>query len=196
MPTKNKQKNKKTLIYLGIGGIVLYLMLRPKISSADPGTDPGESDPGGSTGLPLPNLPRGLSNNNPHNIKLTNIKWSGKVPNNRNTDGVFEQFFVLSDGYRASVVNLLAYKNLGYNTLRKIINHWAPYDGGNYLNFVSNQSGIAPDEVLINKFYNSASSVWNVLEPMAVFENGGSYTNQVEQSYNAFQTGFNKALNE
>jgi len=193
MSKKNKKKDNKTLIYLGIGGLVLYLMLRPKTSSADPGeTDPGETDPGG-TGLPLPNLPRGLSNNNPHNIKLTNINWVGKVPNNINTDGTFEQFFDLSDGFRASVVNINAYKNLGYNTLRKIIQHWAPYDGGNYLNFVSNQSGFAPDEVLIPKFYNTASSMWKVLQPMAVFENGGSYQTQVDQSWSAFEKGFNKA---
>jgi len=194
MTRKEKKKLKKYLPVLLLvgGGAVAYAISRSRSTNQDEGgEDPGGEDPGAQDhGLPLANLPRGLSNNNPLNIKLTSISWLGKVPKNQNTDGTFEQFFELSNGYKATITNLLAYKNLGYNTLRKIIEHWAPYDAGNYLTYVSTQSGLAPDEILTDNVYNKAKNLWGIVRPMAIFENGVGYTAQVESTWDSFLKGF------
>ena len=49
---------------------------------------------------------RNIKNYNPLNIILTDINWKGKIPNNKNTDGTFEQFKTLSEGTRAGVLNV------------------------------------------------------------------------------------------
>ncbi len=75
----------------------------------------------------LNNYVRGLRNNNPGNIKLTNIQWKGKIPNELNTDGTFEQFINYEYGVRALIVNIRTYYNkYGLNTIEKIITKYAP----------------------------------------------------------------------
>jgi len=75
----------------------------------------------------LNNYVRGLRNNNPGNIKLTKIPWKGKIPNELNTDGTFEQFISYEYGVRALIVNIKTYYNkYGLNTVEKIITKYAP----------------------------------------------------------------------
>ena len=70
---------------------------------------------------------RGMRNNNPGNIKISPTNWKGKVPAHLNTDGIFEQFYTIDDGIRASLVNLTTYYNrYQLRTIRGIISRWAP----------------------------------------------------------------------
>lgn len=75
---------------------------------------------------------RGLRNNNPGNIRISNVKWEGKVPREKNTDGSFEQFCAPEFGIRALVMNAKNYQ-VKYNlwTPRAMIWKWAPPNENN-----------------------------------------------------------------
>lgn len=91
---------------------------------------------------------RGLRNNNPGNLRLTGINWQGKVPNDQNTDGEFEQFYNAEDGVRAMARDLLTGYRRGENTIRKIINQYAPNTENNttaYIQSVVSQTGVPAD---------------------------------------------------
>lgn len=121
---------------------------------------------------------RGLRNNNPGNIRLTNIPWDGKVPRAQNTDGQFEQFYNAEDGIRALARNLLTYYNQGRTTLAEIINRWAPPVGrdndGNeytqntsaYVRSVSDKTGIDPNVTF------PTGKIDSLVKAIIVHENG------------------------
>lgn len=93
---------------------------------------------------------RGLRNNNPGNIRISRSDWDGKVPADLNTDGAFEQFYNSEDGIRALARVLLTYYNRGTNTIRKMINVYAPpieNDSDAYVNSVSVSTGVDADRV-------------------------------------------------
>jgi hypothetical protein len=100
--------------------------------------------------LNVKGLPRGLRNNNPGNLRVSNIKWQGKIPVVQNTDKAFEQFTSMHFGLRAmatDIINDISRKNL--NTLRKLVNVYAPpteNDTTNYINTVSRALKIGPDQ--------------------------------------------------
>ena len=72
-------------------------------------------------------MTRGLRNKNPFNIKLDfHNNWKGKVPEDKNTDFVFEQFVSLDYGIRAGILLLHNYINSGCITIEDIINRFAP----------------------------------------------------------------------
>jgi len=88
---------------------------------------------------------RGLRNSNPGNLRLTSIPWEGKVPNDENTDGEFEQFYNAEDGIRAMARNLLTYYGRGLDTIQKIITRYAPSNENNtgaYIRSVEKFTGI------------------------------------------------------
>jgi hypothetical protein len=92
-------------------------------------------------------LPRGLRNNNPFNIRKSNIKWAGKVVG---TDSAFETFSTMEAGLRAGMTNMRThYTKYGDTTLRKLINRHAPASDGNnvsaYVAAVSAATGLGPD---------------------------------------------------
>lgn len=96
-------------------------------------------------------LPRGIRNNNPGNIVISNNSWQGKIAVAQNTDGHFEQFTELYYGLRALAKLLVNKVNDGQNTIRKILVSYAPSfenDTSGYINYVSTKSGINPDEPL------------------------------------------------
>lgn len=115
-------------------------------------------------------LPRGIRNNNPLNIKIGN-DWQGEVE--RNTDGVFEQFTEAKYGYRAAMIILRKYiTKYQRDTIRKIVNSWAP-DGEpyqtNYIKSVSARMQLDPDTKL--DFYNR-DHMLKLVHAMACVENG------------------------
>ena len=73
-------------------------------------------------------ISRGLRNNNPLNIRKSTAKWQGEVAQiNGVADAAFCQFVDIKHGYRAALKLLYSYQsNHGCNTIRKIINRWAP----------------------------------------------------------------------
>lgn len=94
------------------------------------------------------NLPRGIRNNNPLNIRKGN-NWKGEVTNS--TDGAFEQFVSMQWGIRAGFKILKNYMT-GYGgrvkaltNIHDIIHRWAPPSENNcraYIDSVCRFSGL------------------------------------------------------
>jgi len=77
-------------------------------------------------------LVRNLRNHNPGNIRISDNAWEGKVPENQNTDGTFEQFQDYNSqpadywGIRALGINALALYQGGATTLDAFGEAWVP----------------------------------------------------------------------
>lgn len=70
-------------------------------------------------------LPRGLRNCNPGNIRITKDKWQGL--REKQTDEQFFQFTEMKWGYRALIRTLQNYRRIhGCKTIADFINRWAP----------------------------------------------------------------------
>lgn len=115
-------------------------------------------------------LPRGIRNNNPLNIRIGNV-WLGEV--SEPTDPDFEQFVSMEYGLRAAFVLLRRYiRHYKRTTIAQIISAWAPRNENNttlYIDKVVQLSGIAPDTQL--KF-EDAESMFKLVSAMAYVENG------------------------
>ena len=94
--------------------------------------------------------PRGIRNNNPGNIIRSGISWTGEKASIDETH--FEVFDTPEHGIQALCKLLLSYQERhGLNTVRGIINRWAPpveNDTGAYVAAVASAIGIAADEPL------------------------------------------------
>ena len=91
---------------------------------------------------------RGFRNNNPGNIRLGQ-PWQGMAATQ--TDPSFVQFVAPQWGIRAMAKILLHYQAEGFNTVRQIINHWAPpneNDTESYVNDVSALCQTTPDSAI------------------------------------------------
>lgn len=94
---------------------------------------------------------RGVRNNNPGNLRLSNDNWVGL--SEKQTDGSFFQFDKPEHGIRALTRVLINYQNKhGLNTVREIISRYAPPNENNtesYINAVAKFVGVAPDDYII-----------------------------------------------
>lgn len=134
-------------------------------------------------------LPRGLRNNNPLNLRISNNPWLGKVKNN--TDGAFEQFTTIEYGYRAAFRNIRTIVQRrsaqdNTTTVRQLIHVWAPGSDGNneaaYCQSVQKHSSINPDELVIIK---NKEFMCKLVYGMAVTENGQAVSRaQIDSAYN------------
>lgn len=93
-------------------------------------------------------IPRGLRNNNPLNIrKSLDIFQGEKIPS---ADKNFKQFQTTAYGYRAAFKIVMNYYRIySLKTIRQIIGRWAPENENNtesYISLVSSYSGVSPDE--------------------------------------------------
>lgn len=116
------------------------------------------------------NLPRGIRNNNPLNIRIGNV-WLGEVT--KPTDPDFEQFCTIEYGLRAAFVILRRYiRRYGHDTVRKIISRWAPSNENateNYITLVSASMNLSPDEPLK---YEDKETMCKLVSAMCLVENG------------------------
>lgn len=112
--------------------------------------------------------PIGVRNNNPGNIRATNIPWQGKgAPN-----GGFETFGNPIDGLRAMARNLETHAKNGATTLGQQIGLWAPPSENNtaaYVADVAKQTGFDPNKPLN---FQDPSVVGPVVGAMVQHENG------------------------
>ena len=119
-------------------------------------------------------LPRGARNNNPGNIKHGN-DWQGE---SKGTDLTFETFKSPEYGVRATAKLLRNYQRVhGLNTVRGIINRWAPSgvdnnSTSNYINSVAGWVGVDPDTKMD---LNNAATLSALTAAMARYENGGDF---------------------
>lgn len=107
-------------------------------------------------------MTRGVRNNNPFNIKLSNNSWLGKMK--KNTDGTFEQFRTIDYGLRAGMQLLRGYIARGYDTPARIINRFAPSSENNvsaYISFVCDGPLHPHDNLSVNSlnFYNLCAKI-------------------------------------
>ena len=120
----------------------------------------------------MQNLPRGLRNNNPLNIRISSTPWLGKIT--ENTDGAFEQFITLEYGLRAGLVNIRTYiKRDRLDSISVIIPKWAPAHDGNdvraYVRLVSDKSRVPATRRLS---YNDRFELCRIVWAMAWVECG------------------------
>lgn len=103
-------------------------------------------------------MSRGVSNNNPGNLRISNQHWLGKISPSRDPD--FETFDTAEHGLRALAKVLLTYFHEGLNTIEAIIAKWAPAGENNtdaYIDAVSDMTGfdsdapLTPDAVTLAK---------------------------------------------
>jgi hypothetical protein len=138
------QRDKKIITIVGI-----LLALVALTGTASAATSAGVAN---LSYLGQNNLPKGMRNNNPGNIRVSGNSWQGKIPLSQNTDGAFEQFTTYVYGIRAMIKNLLSYYNSGINTLQSIIYKWAPPSDNNetsaYVTFVALRTGLSPTQPL------------------------------------------------
>ena len=97
---------------------------------------------------PKINAPRGIRNNNPGNLENNGIDWVGLSASQ--TDSRFYQFTEPKYGIRALARVLKTYESkYGLNTVRGIINRWAPDHENNteaYVNHVASVLKVDPDQ--------------------------------------------------
>lgn len=90
--------------------------------------------------------PRGIRNNNPGNIRRTDINWRGELVGG---DPAFETFDTPEHGIRALAKVLQSYqRKYKINTIRKAIARYAPTsenDTEAYVTSVSKHSGVDAD---------------------------------------------------
>ena len=120
-------------------------------------------------------LPRGIRNNNPLNIRKGN-NWKGEKK--VQVDKAFEEFESMQMGLRAGFIILRNYQRTSLapkmraNTIRKIINRWAPAsenDTLRYIDLVAKRSGLNPDELIA---YRDKPRMLAVVEAMCFVECG------------------------
>ena len=116
------------------------------------------------------NLPRGLRNNNPGNIRRNSDVFQGE---NTSSDKEFKQFKSMAYGYRA-IFKILSnyYRNYKLDTIRKMIGRWAPENENDteaYIKAVSDYAGIPADDP-IN--VNDREQMIRIVAGMSKVENG------------------------
>lgn len=112
---------------------------------------------------------RSARNNNPGNIRATNIQWVGKTGN----DGAFEIFDTQENGGRAMMINLRTRINSASPaTMANIITAWAPpneNDTNEYIAFVTRETGIPANQTLD---WNNRAQMTALARAIAIKEGG------------------------
>lgn len=115
---------------------------------------------------------RGLRNNNPGNIDRNETKWQGMAAD-QSTDPRFVVFTAPQYGIRAMAKVLMTYQQrYGCDTIRKIINRWAPPSENNtgaYVASVAASCGVGPDDVID---VDSVAIMLPLVKAIIVHENG------------------------
>lgn len=104
-------------------------------------------------GVPLAGQ-RGISNNNPLNIKTYAMNanydyWKKELKWSDNTDGVFCQFELFAYGLRAALYLMKKYKTThGIDTIDGLIGRWDRPTATHYMDYVSNGSGFSRTQII------------------------------------------------
>ena len=126
-------------------------------------------------------IPRGIRNNNPLNIRHNRDNFQGEI---KGTDKAFKTFSTMPYGYRAAFVTLATYNSRGWNTIEKIISHWAPTcenDTDAYVSNVEKWSGVSRNQQLT--LADGANYIL-IVAAMSFVENGrNADINQVKEGF-------------
>lgn len=99
------------------------------------------------------NVPRGIRNNNPGNLRDTTIAWQGEVPAGKKQDKVFEEFTEMKYGVRALIMDIQSDLKKGLVTIHDLISAFAPSSENNtkkYIEFVVKHTGFVEYQTLKN----------------------------------------------
>lgn len=123
-------------------------------------------------------IPRGIRNNNPGNIRKTSTSWKGKI---EGTDKAFESFATPEDGLRALGKILLTYsRDHGLNTVRGILTRYAPAienDTESYVAHVARRIGVTPDDLI-----DVAANLLPLMKAIVAHENGTRWADHYDAS--------------
>lgn len=116
--------------------------------------------------------PRGIRNNNPLNIRISNNRWKHKIT--PSADPAFEQFDTIFWGIRAAFIIIRTYLSRRYRcrTVHDVIARFAPAsenDVEKYTDYVCKRAYIPSNEQL--EFKNK-NQMCRLLWAMAQYENG------------------------
>lgn len=113
--------------------------------------------------------PRGIRNNNPGNIEYTGVAWKGLA--NPPSDGRFMRFVDPAWGLRALARVLVNYQRLhGIDTVRGIINRWAPSFENNTTAYMSHVADYL--EVGVDEKINIEERLFDLIVVIVQHENG------------------------
>lgn len=136
--------------------------------------------------------PLAVRNNNPLNIRFSPMNnWLGQIGSNKG----FCVFDTMEHGFRAALVLLCNYQRKGYDTVSKIITHWAPASENNtkaYIDYVVSDDFIFGSNNSIehnsrDKRITNFVEIRNLCWKMAKFEIGTKYIDSIFQT-SKFQT--------
>ena len=122
-------------------------------------------------------VPRGIENNNPGNIKADGTKWQGL--NEPASDGTFCRFATPAMGIRALCRTLLTYQDKRLasdgskiDTVREVIERYAPASENHtdkYIQFVRDQANIRPGQFID---MHDPATMRAIIKAIIHFENG------------------------
>lgn len=150
----------------------------PAKPAAAPAPAVSPSAPTTSPGVPTSrNAPRGIRNNNPGNLNFAGQAGATKEggPNGR-----FAVFGNMQEGVAALVRQIGLYVKRGRNTIRKILEVYAPAfenNTGAYINAVAKALGIGADDPLDT---DNASQVMGLVRAIANHENGKGHVSDAD----------------
>ena len=119
------------IILVPLGGFLLLPFLKEKVKTPFTGSD----------------QTRGKRNNNPMNLRQTDINWRGE--SKEDLDPEFEEFDSMMLGVRAGLRNMRTWFNRGNKNLEKLISIWAPdheNDTNSYIEFMERETGLDRNE--------------------------------------------------
>jgi len=149
------------------------------ISGNQPETTVGGQTAGGKIGAPIANAPRGIRNNNPGNLNFAGQTGASKETG---PSGRFAVFGSMQEGVAALVKQIGLYVKRGKNTIRQIIETYAPAfenDTGAYISAVSRALGIGPDDPLD---VDNIQQIGSLVRAIATHENGKGYLSEADIS--------------
>ena len=124
------------------------------------------------------NAPLGIRLCNPLNIIRSSATWQGLAEIQKHPH--FCEFHTLEYGWRAAIINIaVTYRKRGWDTIEKIITHWAPPHENptpKYIGFVEQYTGI-PRHKKLEDIRKNPSEYRLVLIGMAKFEQGYVWIN-------------------
>lgn len=133
------------------------------------------------------NVPRGIRNNNPGNIRNSERNdWAGEIPADHKQDNAFEEFEDMQHGVRAMMKLLLKYHTgYGLKSVKEIINRWAPRNENNtsgYIRRVCQEMQI-PDSLPID--LTDKGTMCALAAAISLVENGISISDEdIEKGWN------------
>lgn len=133
------------------GGFLLLPFLKQKIKVPFTGSD----------------QTRGVRNNNPMNLRQTDINWRGE--SKQDNDPEFEEFDSMMLGVRAGLRNMRTWHERGKNTLEKLITIWAPPSENKteeYIQFMERETGLSRSQ----EIYFTQEMIYPIAKAMCQIE--------------------------